>query len=340
MIKKIYLVSIYILFVILILDCFLEYSYAANGIVYLQSNKENINVGEEVEITIFIENDKTIAFNANIYFDNTKLEYISEIENVNVIENKVVYLWHDNTGGTLPKSGEIAKLKFRAKEEGTAIFQIDGDFYNDADSIIEVNSNTVQLQIGSQKLLEEKNVNEELDMKNNNINLENDNANLEILAIENSLLYPPFDTNVTKYNVEVSNEIKTLNIFAVPENENAKLDIIGNVDLKEGNNSIKVTVIAKNNISKKVYEVNVYKRNQTEQIKFEEEIQENKEKLDEIYQAEKIISEVENINQYNKNNLLQEKEQNSNIGLSILFCILISLLICIIIFRYKKSKKK
>lgn len=32
------------------------------------------------------------------------------------------------------------------------------------------------------------------------------NTNLETLAIENTLLYPPFENDITKYEAEVSNE--------------------------------------------------------------------------------------------------------------------------------------
>ncbi len=70
------------------------------------------------------------------------------------------------------------------------------------------------------------------DIANNNTeNTNMVNTNLEILAIENVLLYPPFDTNVTKYDIEISNETSKLNILAVPENEKASVQITGNDDL-------------------------------------------------------------------------------------------------------------
>ena len=51
------------------------------------------------------------------------------------------------------------------------------------------------------------------------------NNNLEILSIEDSLLEPPFDSNITEYELEVPYESKNLNILAIPENENAKVEI-------------------------------------------------------------------------------------------------------------------
>lgn len=53
------------------------------------------------------------------------------------------------------------------------------------------------------------------------------NANLEVLAIENELLEPNFEPDVTKYKLEVSNEVTRLNIFAVPEKEDSKIEIKG-----------------------------------------------------------------------------------------------------------------
>lgn len=59
--------------------------------------------------------------------------------------------------------------------------------------------------------------------KTNDINLSN--SNLEILAIEGGLLDPPFNSNITEYSLEVDNNIKNLNILAVPENENARIEV-------------------------------------------------------------------------------------------------------------------
>lgn len=56
-------------------------------------------------------------------------------------------------------------------------------------------------------------------------NYENLNNNLEVLSIENGLLDPPFDSNITEYKLEVMYDVKNLNILAVPENEDAIIEI-------------------------------------------------------------------------------------------------------------------
>ena len=90
--KKIYIILIiYLLIKILIISIIPTTSYGiAIGKVYLEANKNTIEKEETIEITINMENSKTAAYNANIYFDETKLEYISGPENTNIIGNQII----------------------------------------------------------------------------------------------------------------------------------------------------------------------------------------------------------------------------------------------------------
>lgn len=118
-------------------------------------------------------------------------------------------------------------------------------------------------------------------------NLDSANTNLEILAIENYLLYPPFENTITQYTTQISNDTERLNIFAVPENEQGKVTISGNENLKEGNNTITVTSTAPNGISKRDYKINVYKRNAGEEEQYKKQQDELEQKLEEAYEVEK-----------------------------------------------------
>ena len=172
------------------------------------------------------------------------------------------------------------------------------------------------------------------DIANNNTeNTNMVNTNLEILAIENVLLYPPFDTNVTKYDIEISNETSKLNILAVPENEKASVQITGNDDLKEGKNLIKITVTAQDGLSRKVFEVNCYKRSKEEEILYKEEREENREKLEGIYKAEKISSQTGETGERNK------KEEKKKVSWIVLIVIGVSLMLFWIIWKRKNNVK-
>ena len=278
--------------------CCLFYNSKATdtGTVYLSSNKNAIEKSEEIEITVWIENVKTAAYNTNLYFDNKKLEYISGPENTNIAENRIVSVWYDQAGGNDAKEGNLSKYIFKAKEEGTAAFYIQGEFYDSLGNSIETKFKETQVQIGKEEtVMNQTNQTSSFDIANKIENADIKNTNLETLAIENVLLYPPFDTNVTQYNAEVSNETTKLNILAVPENEMASVQITGNNDLKEGQNLIKITVTAQDGVSKKVFEVNCYKRNNEEEILYQREQEENRKKLEEIYKTEKISSQIEEV---------------------------------------------
>ena len=161
-------------------------------------------------------------------------------------------------------------------------------------------------------------------------NIEDANTNLETLAIQNYLLYPNFDNTVTNYNVEISNDTDNINLLAIPEDEEAKVEIDKNDKLQEGNNTIKITVTAKNNYTKKVYNINVYKRNENEEKEYKLKQEENKELLNNIQKTS--TSKEDN------NNQIQTEEQNKDMYLILTLIILLIILIFIVMLF--KSKRK
>lgn len=159
-------------------------------------------------------------------------------------------------------------------------------------------------------------------------NLENDNANLENLAIENYYLTPDFDENNTNYLVSVDNQANNLNILAIPENINAKVEIKGNENLKIGNNQIEILVKSKNGKTTKTYLINVYKRNEEEEINLQEEKKEQTEKLSAIIKDANIDENKEEKSEFKKNNINP-----------IIIVVLGIISIILIIIIYKKLKR-
>lgn len=160
--------------------------------------------------------------------------------------------------------------------------------------------------------------------------LEAVNANLENLAVKQGILVPEFDNNITKYNVEVANNVNNLDILAVPEDMNATAKIVGNDKLQIGNNKIEITVVAKNGTTFKKYEINAYRRSEAEQQQTEEK---NK------AQAEQLAALLEE-NNIDNNSQGEEITTNnrSNIGPIITFIALIILLLIFIMIRKYKKK--
>ena len=394
------------------------------GNVYLSSNKQEVNVGEKIEISINIEGFNTSAYDFELYFDNDKLDFLenaNDKDNINLINNKINYIWFDRSGKS-EVTGNIKTFRFKAKKDGSVTFSINGNFYTNKAQEVDTSFNSLQVNIidvNNNKSVLQKQAKEETGESNdisnsklqnlrlnieglvpefnkdvfdyyltvnNNINnleiltvpenknskiditgnenlkeglnvikvqitsedntssssyiinvtktnnIEDANTNLETLAIQNYLLYPNFDNTVTNYNVEVANDTDNINLLAIPEDEEANIEIDKNDKLQEGNNTIKITVTAKNNFTKKVYNINVYRRNENEEKEYKLEQEENKELLNNIQKT--------STNKNDNNNQKQTEEQSKNIYLILtLIIILIILIFTVIFFKIRRSKK-
>ncbi len=84
---------------------------------------------------------------------------------------------------------------------------------------------------------------------NNELSEQDDRSNnyLQSLSIEGYEIYPEFNKNTTTYYVVIPKTITSLNVLATPEIEDAKVKITGNTSLTKLENTIKVSVTAKNN---------------------------------------------------------------------------------------------
>lgn len=168
-------------------------------------------------------------------------------------------------------------------------------------------------------------------------NVEDANANLETLAIENVLLEPIFDTNTLNYKASVSNNIENLNIFAVPENTNGKVEIEGGSNLKEGTNIVNIKVTAPNGFSFRNYQVIIHRRTLEEDEKYQEEQEASAKKLS------TILEEQENIENIEEKNNKEEAEENKRNDVIKKVIIIIGLIIIvtaeIIIIKKRKAKR-
>ena len=165
------------------------------------------------------------------------------------------------------------------------------------------------------------------------------NSNLETLAIENVMLEPIFDVNILNYKASVSNNTESLNVFAVSENINGKVEVTGKDDLKEGDNLVRVRVTAHNGYSFKDYIVNVHRRTKEEDKIFEEEQNANSEKLNNLIDEKglKFLSnEQEATNEEeNKNN-----QKNSYRTILIVFGLIVVVGVEIFAILKNKTKKR
>lgn len=77
-----------------------------------------------------------------------------------------------------------------------------------------------------------------------------DNKNLKSLTVTPEGLSPKFSTNVTEYAMSVGTSTEKIEIEAIPEDNKAKVSILGNKDLEVGENIVEIKVTAEDGTSK------------------------------------------------------------------------------------------
>lgn len=163
--------------------------------------------------------------------------------------------------------------------------------------------------------------------------LEKANANLETLAIENVIIEPEFTNDIYQYDAIVSNTTENLNILAIPEKLNAKVEIVGGENLQFGNNEIHITSIAENGYMTKKYKINVYRRDEEEQRIADEEQQLNIQKLNTILEKQDEEEQSQSENHVIKN-------MKENIWFVIIYLIFTIIIVIFVVYKIRKNKKR
>lgn len=169
------------------------------------------------------------------------------------------------------------------------------------------------------------------------------NADLENLAVENYTLSPDFQSTVTNYTVEVSNEDENLNILAIAQKENAKVKISGNQNLKIGQNEIVITVTAPNGATEKNYIINAYRRGEAEENAFKQEQQNAIEQANEIMEQmdENGNGNTQETGEKSENNGIQDEARNVEDMIFMIAGIVLSIIVLgIVVIRIRSGKIK
>lgn len=406
-----------LIILILLLLLGMNKSLAESKIKIIADN-EVIKQGEETKIRIELNNTNVAAFTLEIFWDNTKLEYISGPENSNYSNNRIIYT-KVNDKGVSEDTIDVDGFVFKGNKDGIANVVVTGDFYTSSGETVDLDIASLQIQIGEVKAIDEQ-VTDEIKPKEKNVsddntnlsilrlnregispefnkdvkeyyfivdesitnlevtaipknadstvtvtgntdfkigknvisikvqskdntkmseykiyvtrtyNLDNANANLETLAIRQGTLSPEFDANVTNYKTEIANDVNRLELLAIPQKENAKVNILGNDEMKIGSNKIEIVVTAGDGITSKKYEIDVYRRNESEETQ-------NKENQ---IEAERISTSLQE--QYSKNNIVEENSitEETNKRNITLIGISIIAVVCIAVIGYVIYRKR
>lgn len=190
---------------------------AAKLNISMTSNKQLINLNNYTEIKINISSKEAIGvIRYESYYDQNilKLEgsYPSDIFIANNDKTKSLSLTFKLKG---QKTGN-SKFTFKIIEALT----FNSEYYENSPE------KAININVTNQK--------ESLDSNNYLKNLTVNDYNLN------------FNKDTLEYNLSDDNNITSLNILATPESSKAKINILGNDNLKEGLNIIKINVEAEN----------------------------------------------------------------------------------------------
>lgn len=263
--------------------------------ISLRLENEPHAVGDIFEVTLQVSEIAISAIQVELHFDEKKIECIStENSNLNIMENQVNYLWYDESGESSDINKDLITFSFRVKELGNISIGINGIGYNSNGDEIGIGFEGIEMNIGNQDSNYVK-TSEDMDNGNENIESDNignvdnknpdeqnadnvnidgqfesvqaeqnikDNSYLKTLRINEEGIEPDFKKDVYEYYFITENqELKNLEITAIPENEKSTVVVTGNTNLKNGLNQIKIEVISESGKNKSIYNIWVTKTN-------------------------------------------------------------------------------
>lgn len=249
--------------------------------VRLTVDKTEIMPNEEFTVSVDMENAQVAAFTIWIYFDTEKVECLEKKDSINIVDNRIIYTWFSETGKN-QNLGKVLDLKFKAKQEGSSLFSLVGEFYNQSGEKLNMEYNQLEVQIGKENSIEkgisngttqqagtsgEQSTNENssqsgaLQGEAANQQADKSNANLDIMRLGQEGIVPDFSPEITEYYLVVEENIKSLDVTAVPQNSNANLKITGNKNLKNGLNTVTILVTSEDKTNQKEYTINVTRTN-------------------------------------------------------------------------------
>lgn len=284
--------------------------YNSNGDkIEIESNNLEIKIGKEDEKTVIINEQ-----NKNITNDNTDLSILRlNHEGISPDFDKDIKEYYFVT------TEAIQNLEITAiPENSEANVTITGN------NKLQMGENTIDIKVESKDKTKSSTYKIYLTKTQN---LETANANLETLAVREASLEPEFDSNMTHYKLEIASDINRIDILAIPQRENATVDISGNEEMQVGDNKIEVNVLAENRTTGKKYEILVHRRNEEEEIAHKKE---------EEYQTERLSAIIEEEQNQDKVSI-EQKNENTSIIVTIIGISII--IIVVIIYKYKTKWK-
>lgn len=243
--KVIIIISLLIIFL-----CNFSKSLAQSELKLI-ADKQTIEKGDEIDIKICINNAEIASLTLELYWDTSKLEYISGPEKSNYSNERIIYMWV-NDNGENTKTIETENFVFKGLESGSANIVVTGEFYNSAGEEVKIDNGNIEIQI------EDEAEKEEIEKEESS---SKSSTKLNVLRIDQEGLSPDFDKDIKEYYFIADNTINNLGVTAIPENSKSIITINGNNNLKVGKNIVEVSVLSEDKSQKDIYKIYVTKTN-------------------------------------------------------------------------------
>lgn len=223
------------------------------GVSIKSSSKNNtFYVGDTITISVTVSSSdqKIGGLNYNVFYDSAKLEFVKSDSR-----------FPEGVAEGYPEgpTSVTNTWTFKAKSAGSATFStsgIDGTSVDETTSL-SFNASSITVQINKPNNVSGGGSNNNGGGNTTKPSTDykySENNNLSSLNVEGFEF--EFDKNKTDYSITVPNDTKSVKIGATAEDGKARVNGIGDFEVKEGDNLIEVVVTAENG-DKKTYKLNI-----------------------------------------------------------------------------------
>ena len=278
-----------ILICIVILYCTLKITVNAtenSSKILINSSKSNVQNNENFTVSISANNTDIAAYTLWIYYEKDKTECISQMDNISIQDNRIMYTWYSSDGKN-KNLNNLLELEFKPNQDGIATFTVTGEFYNETGEKLNFQGNSLDVLISDVTLMPENSSMIENQEENSSTldiqelkeqeenssqtdtqedadllaEVQNDDSslNLGIMRTNYEGITPDFNAEILEYYLIVDETVNDLAITAIPVSKRAEVVISGNKNLKNGLNIVKITVSLNGN--SKTYTIYVTKTN-------------------------------------------------------------------------------
>lgn len=221
-----------------------EQAQAAVATIELQTESDAVRVGEEFEVTLWInvqpaEGESPQAavigdFEAYLIYNADVIEFVTA---PSCFTGGAGMLKIADIGASPSVGSRKYAVRFRALSRGVCDLSLDSRpvvYTYGMDGAMSVSSNVLTLTVEAAQDA-------------------SDNANLSALKVSPGKISPAFATTVREYEVTVPYESERIVVSALTEDEKAVVGVNGSTGLKVGRNTVVVTVTAENGTEKRYY---------------------------------------------------------------------------------------